>query len=506
MKTNCIIIPIYKQIPNLIERTSLESLSKNLADFSEYEVYIVCPENIGIAEWKRYIDHDVIIRTFDPNYFLSTISYSKLLLSYDFWNTFSMHKFALIYQTDGYCIGGNLKQFIDMDYDYIGGPIISPNARWFNVPAIGNGGVSLRKVETMLEVTDPNGEFMKCSKEDIDKHNEANSNMYNVYEDLYFAQLVPMLWDFKKPKFEIGAAFAYDMNADYVYEMTFDKHRLPLFAHAYDKNIRFWQNHIPELDNIDIITECENKNKNGYLSKSVGYQEYLDHKDPINVCAIMCIKNENYHLDKQVKMLISSGISHVFIIDNNLICGETPASVLSNLTNVTIINKFRGETFSENYDLISVMYKYTYDNYACKFDYALFIDADEEISFVSDKTLRQICFENKEYQMIRIKCDTLNNEGKLSEYQTDNTTKSLVKTNLDLHSFTRQEPLGQFKSTFTPDIKIYNYATCGSLDNFKRYKLYRGYPDMDPILGKRCTSMKLYDKINGSKRSTLEIY
>ena len=71
MKTNCIIIPIYKQTPNLIEITSLKSLSKNLMDFQDYEVYIIYPENIVISEWKRYIGHDIILRSFDPKYFIS---------------------------------------------------------------------------------------------------------------------------------------------------------------------------------------------------------------------------------------------------------------------------------------------------------------------------------------------------------------------------------------------------------------------------------------------------
>ena len=37
MKKNCIIIPIYKETPNLLDKLSLNSLSKNLKDFSNYE-------------------------------------------------------------------------------------------------------------------------------------------------------------------------------------------------------------------------------------------------------------------------------------------------------------------------------------------------------------------------------------------------------------------------------------------------------------------------------------
>ena len=116
MKKNCIIIPIYKESPGLLDKLSLESLSKNLKDFSDYEVYFIYPENLGTAQWKIYVDHDVILRPFPYDYFLSTLSYSNLLESYEFWNTFKEHEYALIYQTDGYCIGGSLKEYIQISY------------------------------------------------------------------------------------------------------------------------------------------------------------------------------------------------------------------------------------------------------------------------------------------------------------------------------------------------------------------------------------------------------
>ena len=301
---NTIIIPIYYDKPSILDKLSISSLMNNLTDIDEYDINYVCPTDVDTSIWKEITTKgkSVNFLMFDNHNFLSTQSYSKLLESYDFWEEFKDYDYALIYQTDGYCIGGSLKEFIDMEYDYIGAPIIAPNARWFNVPAIGNGGVSLRKISTMLETTDPNGEFIKISKDDIDKHNKANSNMYDIYEDLYFAQLVPMLWDFKKPNFDVATSFAYDMNTDIVYEMT--NHKLPMFIHAFDKNIRFWQNILDNFKDIDIISECEWKNKDKYLSNDTGYQENLQHVVPPFICAIMIVKNENYHLNEQISKLL----------------------------------------------------------------------------------------------------------------------------------------------------------------------------------------------------------
>ena len=82
MKKNCIIIPIYKESPGLLDKLSLESLSKNLKDFSDYEVYFIYPENLGTAQWKRYVDHDIILKPFPYDYFLSNLSYYNLIEIY----------------------------------------------------------------------------------------------------------------------------------------------------------------------------------------------------------------------------------------------------------------------------------------------------------------------------------------------------------------------------------------------------------------------------------------
>lgn len=493
MKTNCIIIPVYKETPGLLDKFSLESLSKNLKDFSEYEVYFIYPENLGTAQWKRYVDHDVILRPFSSDYFLSTLSYSNLLESYGFWNTFKEHEYALIYQTDGYCIGGNLKEYIDMNYDYIGAPIIAQNARWFNVPAVGNGGVSLRKISTMIEVTDPNGEFIEENKEDIAKHNKMNSNMYSIYEDLYFAQLVPILWDFRKPKFDIATSFAYDMNTDIVYEMT--KHKLPLFIHAFDKNIRFWQNILDDFKDIDIISECEIKNENEYLSERIGYQSNIPHTEKIKIAAIMIVKNENYHLNEQISKIISSGVSKVFVIDNNNISGEDPKDILD-FSNVELISKYRGE-----HEILSDAYSDVYNNYLHDFTHCIFIDGDEEIHCSS---LRKTIQDNIGSKILKIKSIIVDNNGNKSPYQ-NNSFKSIVKCGLPINSFTRETPLYYIDSKEIPEevCCLHNYAACKSLEEYKQNKLYRGYPDKETTIGKQLTDLDLYNKVNPPKASKI---
>lgn len=488
---NTIIIPIYYDKPSILDKLSISSLMNNLTDIDEYDINYVCPTDVNTSIWEEITTKgkSVNFLMFDNHNFLSTQSYSKLLESYDFWEEFKDYDYALIYQTDGYCIGGSLKEFIDMEYDYIGAPIIAPNARWFNVPAIGNGGVSLRKIFTMLETTDPNGEFIKISKDDIDKHNKANSNMYDIYEDLYFAQLVPMLWDFKKPNFNVAASFAYDMNTDIVYEMT--NHKLPVFIHAFDKNIRFWQNILDNFKDIDIISECEWKNKDKYLSNDTGYQENLQHVVPPFICAIMIVKNENYHLNEQISKLLDKGIKKVILIDNNDISKENPKDIV-NSKYVEVISKFRGDHSSENRNMLSEAYKEAYDNYTKGFTHVLFIDADEELN---DSTFNKIVYENQDYDIVKIPVVNVDINGNKSKYQQEK-YHSIVKTNLNFKLFNREGPITYLKDVKINEFHLLNYTTCKSRKEFDSYKLHKGYPDKEPILGRRLTDDRLYAKVN----------
>lgn len=520
MKKSAIIIPVYYENPTRLDMFSLNSLNNNLTDFKDFDVCLVHPEGLGCAQWKRHIDHDVISRPFSEENFYSTLSYSKMLETYEFWNTFSEYEYALIFQTDGYCVGGSLKEWTDRGYDYIGGPIIATDARWFNVPAVGNGGVSLRKVSTMIEVTDPDGEFMKESSEDIKRHDETNGQMYSTYEDLYFAQLVPMLWEFTKPQFEEAANFCFDMNPEFVYEMVGQK--LPLFVHAFDKNIRFYENLIEDFKDIDIISDCEDKNRDGYLNPEVGYHKDIEHEEPIRVCAVIPVRMENYHINDTINRLISQGVSKVFLIDNNDLTSEDPSLVVDTRY-AEVIKKFRGEKHSDELDLISNMLSYAYTFYAKDYDYCLIIDADEEIHFNTElMSIRKLCesMRTDKVKVLHIPCVVVSADGTKSEYQ-NNVVKSLVKTGLDIRQWTRETPITQYKAKNgclmydepcsttstcieTPVVYISNWMTGKSKEEFLDHKLNRGYPDCNTVIGKKLTSEDLWDKVNG-KSSTIEI-
>jgi len=109
--------------------------------------------------------------------------YSTTLTSSSFWNTITSDN-ILIFQTDTILLRNGIDKFLE--YSYVGAPWIKPKEEKF----IGNGGLSFRKKQKMLEI--------------INKHSsELIDNMYN--EDIFFCKY---LKDNDVPSLELCKEFA----------------------------------------------------------------------------------------------------------------------------------------------------------------------------------------------------------------------------------------------------------------------------------------------------------
>jgi hypothetical protein len=232
-----------------------------------YNVYFVAYPELDLTKYYEFVnDLNVSPIFFDKRFFESKHTYSQLCINYDFYNVFSDYEYMYIYQTDCYLNTDNLFDFCELGYDYIGAPIMSTDCGWPTItenkqgkkvymPVIGNGGFSLRKIETYKDITNPNGEF-------IQEYNLTEDILKNViWEDLYFCVTIKQLYDLNISPLHIGTKFAWDMSVDILYSF-FNIKNFPMCIHAWDKNIRFWNKHIPELiENKDITDFCENKYK-----------------------------------------------------------------------------------------------------------------------------------------------------------------------------------------------------------------------------------------------------
>lgn len=265
-----IIIPIYNKEPNPIEVISLNRISTILKN-SKYDIVLIYPASSDMDNLSNYdrffsnFNKQISKLPFHRKYFKSTISYSQLLVSKMFYQKFKSYEYLYILQTDCYLFRDDLGKWYEYskenDIDYIGGPIISKMSGWDSIiktgfPVVGNGGFSIRKVETFLNICNKNGEF-RTTYPEIDFDNV-------IYEDKFFCNDIKEYYDLRTPDFKIALKFAWDMSVEYIWKFIYDKDTsiLPMCAHALDKNIMFWKCIIPELNDNIIIKFCQDKYKN----------------------------------------------------------------------------------------------------------------------------------------------------------------------------------------------------------------------------------------------------
>ena len=264
MNKFCIVIPIYKEHLDCVEKLSLTQLWKVVGD-KHYDIYFVRPDT-EYFDMTEYYDllpggaNYVYEEAFDEKYFKSTATYSQLCMLYGFYNVFSDYEYMYIYQLDCYLLEDKLEYFCNLGYDYIGSPIMSTDCGWPTVdkdgnfvPAVGNGGFSLRKISTFKDITDSTGEFRKYYKITDELLNKVK------FEDLYFCVFVNDKYYLNLASLKYAYQFAWDMNVDIIYN-DWNIHKLPMCIHAWDKNIRFWKQHIPEITQ-SIVNFCEQKHE-----------------------------------------------------------------------------------------------------------------------------------------------------------------------------------------------------------------------------------------------------
>jgi hypothetical protein len=159
-KTVAVVVPLYREKLTADEEISIRHLKRFLGD---YDKYLVVPEKLKVTlpgfETKRFRDE----------FFHNTVTYSALLISPDFYRAFAEYEYILVYQTDALVFSDQLALWCATGIDYIGAPWLKgEGVNFIEEPAVGNGGLSLRRVESFLRVT--SGPGMKA---ELDRYWEA---------------------------------------------------------------------------------------------------------------------------------------------------------------------------------------------------------------------------------------------------------------------------------------------------------------------------------------------
>jgi hypothetical protein len=132
------------------EKVSLWHLEKYL---SAYDRYFIMPESLDfqVDGFKE--------KRFHSSYFGSVDAHRKLLFSRKFYETFQEYGFLLIYHLDALVFSDQLKEWCNMGFDYVAPPWIKhPEAPYSGNQEyegkVGNGGFSLRKIDSFLSIID----------------------------------------------------------------------------------------------------------------------------------------------------------------------------------------------------------------------------------------------------------------------------------------------------------------------------------------------------------------
>lgn len=206
-KKCAVIIPIYNTTPDLFEDISIINtirLCKN-----KYDIIFLHSELLDITYYKtRYNDIDFLSVSsilWDNTY----TGYNNMCIRYNFYDLFNKYQYIFICQTDAIIFNNDIDKWINMNYDYYGGPskVYSNMIFWkdlnnenlleyisnndcYNL----NGGLSLRKVKAfklasliinMFYIYDDSEDIMFSTLSGITQSNVIKNCPYDILE--YFS-------------------------------------------------------------------------------------------------------------------------------------------------------------------------------------------------------------------------------------------------------------------------------------------------------------------------------
>lgn len=257
MKKVKIIIPLYREF--LSEREAF-LIRHNLDVLSNQEVAFILPEGISTDRLQEQIaiDQYEVIRVSDEwlGVRCGISGYNRMMMSEAFYKMFLDSEYILICQSDVYIFRDELEEWCSRGYDYIGAPwprksvydnkimkmYLSVRRKFHRsrrgfmrqdlFGKVGNGGLSLRRVESHIEALQRHGDTAK-------KMLEGDHHRYN--EDVFWG-LVPE--SFRYPSYYEAMRFSVDLKPS----MCMDRLGgvLPFGCHGLtrDKIWDFWCHYI----------------------------------------------------------------------------------------------------------------------------------------------------------------------------------------------------------------------------------------------------------------------
>lgn len=253
MKTKVkVVIPVYSE---MFTEHEARSLTHNLELLRRYPATVLCPEGLQLPEPVAGMEE---IRVSDEwlGRRNGIAGYNRMMLCAAFYDLFADCEYILICQPDVWIFRDELETWCDRGYDYIGAPW--PRKPIYNHPIIlyyiklrhrligrgggilrsdlfdrvGNGGLSLRRVESFRRACDR-------YRQTAERFLTSRHPLYN--EDVFWA-LVPE--EFRYPAADEARRFAIDLKPERM--LRLNGGQLPFGCHGWfrPERIDFWKRYI----------------------------------------------------------------------------------------------------------------------------------------------------------------------------------------------------------------------------------------------------------------------
>lgn len=234
-----IVVPYYRSMLSDMEKIAFEQCCRILG---RYPIILVVPDTMCEGDYP--CDGTLIIEKVPGDWMQSIAAYNKMMMREAFYKRFSRYRYILIYQLDAFVFSDKLQDFCQYGYDYIASPWISGYFYYISprrcIWKVGNGGLSLRKVGSFLEL-------LKLGKQVAYKGNE----------DIFFS--ISDNENFKVAPLEIALKFAFEREVERCFQLN--NQELPFGCHAWERyNPEFWRSYI-EAFGYTVGTTCSFEDK-----------------------------------------------------------------------------------------------------------------------------------------------------------------------------------------------------------------------------------------------------
>ncbi len=264
-----VVIPVYRGDIDEYEKISFR---QNISILRNYPVTIITHRSVDLSfflEVSDSLDKPLLIEYLDETEFADIEAYNKLMISSHLYRLFKDYDYMLLCQLDCFVFEDSLMEWMEKDYSYIGAPWVERFQQDnLNAPVrgMGNGGLSLRKINHCLKVLTSFSYVRKPAQLKVDIFNTNNSflikvisllhsltisnntfylfNDWSFNEDLFWAKVADRNFSwFMVPDWREALGFSIEMQPRRFVQLN--SNNLPFGCHAWwTYDLDFWRPHI----------------------------------------------------------------------------------------------------------------------------------------------------------------------------------------------------------------------------------------------------------------------